>query len=184
MQGQGHANISLILPILMEKYLFCFAALLLVFASPMFAQALPTINALDVEILIYSGRPNPKFTVTDPAEIREIMGLVTGLPQPSSSATKGAETPSGGLGYQGIVVRNRSKVGAEVQSFTTRRSAVQLVRGGTPAITTSAAGAAAQPAAPEARVDSSSAIERRLLTLAQTRGVIDNVVLAHINSVK
>ena len=65
------------------------------------AQLAP--NALQVEVMIFSGRPNPVFTVTDPAEIREIMTLAANLPRPpalSASARLTTQPPI--LGYRTV----------------------------------------------------------------------------------
>lgn len=165
----------------MKTYRYYFAALLAIFSSTVFSQPVRDTNALQVEIMIFSGRPNPVFTVTNPAEIREIMSLVNGLPRPSSYATGSAASPSG-LGYQGIVVRNRSNVGSELESFVVNRANVQFTR--SQALGSKGKATDNVLAAPEARVDSSAALERRLVALAQSKGVIDEALVAHINSGK
>lgn len=169
----------------MKLYQLCLAALSLAIAPYMSAQSPSSSQALQVEILIFSGRPNPVFTVTDPAEIREIISLVKGLPAPSATSAITAESRPA-LGYQGIAVKSSTKVTPDADAFVVHRSTVRLAR---TAPSTSQAGTSGSSAAvpavnEEVRTDSSTALERRLLTLAQGHGAIDSAVFAYITSGK
>jgi len=167
----------------MKSYLF----LAFLFAVSIKMPAAPSADssALQVEVLIFSGRPNPVFTVTDPAEIKEITALLEGMPkQVAPAATTSTEQPK--LGYRGLVVANLSSVSPELQSLVVNHTSIQVKRATVPPtqIPSIASSALATPSAPELRVDGSRALENRLLTLARNKGVIDDLVLSHITSTK
>lgn len=164
----------------MKNYLVYGFILLLGFSLKMSAAPATGPSAMQVEILIFSGRPNPVFTLTDPTEIKEITALVSALPKaPAARATAG--TTDSVLGYRGIAVENRSMIAPELGSLLVNRSQVQLTRKAAPSAQT----ASATPVdASEVRLDGGAALENRLLTLARKHGAIDDALLSHITSGK
>ena len=73
----------------------------------------------DVELDIFSGRPNPTWTLTD-AQTASLLEMVDGLAQTESDAR------SGNLGYRGMIVRLR---GAKVREIVVH-AGVAAVNGG------------------------------------------------------
>lgn len=142
-------------------------------ASTMAAPEKSPPDQLVVEVLIFSGRPNPVFVVTDPREIRELTALAGALPARSPNSAERAAAPAQ-LGYRGIAVKNRSVANADVDSFVVHRSQVQVKR------KFAAQAKSTAEAAPEQRVDGNQALERRLLQLARAKGAIDDRLLAAI----
>jgi|GEM_PF-655488 len=182
----------------MNKYLFCLVSLLPFLSFSVNAQTPVAPNALRVELLMFSGRPNPVFTITDPAEIRDLTARVNALPKNSiAAAAQTADFPV--LGYQGIVVRNMSAASPELDSILVRRSNVRINRKAGPqakaaqaqaaSVSSAGASASAAPAAAaaepsELRVDGGNALENHLLSLARNRGVLDDALMNHITSQK
>jgi hypothetical protein len=160
----------------MKKYTLYLAALLAMISPAISADQKP--EALQVEVLIFSGRPNPVFIVSDPAEIREIVSLAESLP---GSPEAKASHPI--LGYNGIVVENLSTTLPDVQQFKVGRGDIDIVR---------KPGAQSRKAAPTAtdasqakvRRDGANSLETRLLSLARSKGAIDDRLLEHINRSK
>ena len=152
----------------MKNFILLFAAVLFSAAVSMNAQSITPPKSLKVEVLVFSGRPNPTFEITDPAEIKEITALLNALPRNAAAQENAGETPV--LGYRGIAVENTSSASAELRSFLVRRSNVQVSRG---ILTKSADGQARVAGAElEVRNDGSSSLEKRLLGIAQSRGAI------------
>ena len=120
---------------------------------------------LQVEVLIFSGRPNPIFTIEDPQEIREVMALLNGLPEhPVAKTGSEASAISSKLGFRGLAVTNLSTVAKEIRSFELGDSNVKLKREST---------SAASGVKPEFRQDSSKAVQRKLLEIGKSRGAVD-----------
>lgn len=152
-------------------------------------------TSLQVEVLIYSGRPNPVFTITDPAEINEITALVNAMPKNSATDTRSPSDQSV-LGYKGIVVGNLSAASPDLESMVVIRSNVHVKRKSSaqakaPQVQSAAASSATAAAAPAAsaessefRLDGGNILENRLLGMARNRGVINDALLTHINSTK
>lgn len=132
--------------------------------------ALP--EALEVRVLIYSGRPDPVFTITDPKEIKQLLDSARALPA-AATATGDAAYPK--LGYRGMLVTNHSKQNPELASFIAHRNSVRLQPSAGAATT-------ARTSAEEARVDGAGTLEQRLLTLAQAKGVLSPAALTHIQN--
>ena len=169
----------------MKRYSLYLTAFLAMITSAMSADTAKKPDAIQVEVLIFSGRPNPVFTITDPAEINEIMSLANNLPSPAvGAANQKAAAPA--LGYRGIAVENLSTTLPDVQAFTVHRGHVQLHRKQNPQAKPAASDPASsgQATSTDARNDGSAALETRLLNLAHTRGAIDDRVFDHINRTK
>lgn len=165
----------------MKRYLTA-VAFALVGTFTMTAQAqTPTLKkeTLKVELMVFSGRANPTFTITDESEIQEILNLVKNLPQ---KKLKEGETglPPSKLGYQGFTVTNNTKTSPEIKSFVVNGSAVLLdspSTAGTPA----ARGGVAEYAA---RADSSASLESKLLSHAKETGIASEEMLDAIQGSK
>jgi hypothetical protein len=136
------------------------------------AEPMPPAKAetLEVEILVFSGRRNPTFVITDPAVIREITNGVKALSAHPTLKTNGSLGNPGRLGYRGIRLRNGSSVNSDLEWFTVFRSAVEVVN--------KAANSK------EFRVDAAAALERRLIKMAEEKKLMDDVVLEHVKSVQ
>lgn len=161
----------------MKRYLTAVAfALVGTFTMPAQAQT-PELKkeTLKVELMVFSGRPNPTFTITDESEIQEILNLVKNLPQ---KKLKEGETglPPAKLGYQGFTVTNNTKTSPEIKSFVVNGSAVLLD-------SPSAAGTLAARGA-VARADSSGSLESKLLSHAKETGIASEEMLEAIQESK
>lgn len=162
---------------LMKKYTLYLLALLGMLSTAMSADK--KTEALQVEVLIFSGRPNPVFVVSDPAEIREIVSLAESLPGSAQEARPGQPR----LGYNGFVVENLSNTLPDVQRFKVGRGEIDLVRKPGTQSRKAAAGTDATSTA-RVRRDGANSLETRLLSLARSKGAIDDRLLEHINRSK
>ncbi|MFT3870317.1 MAG: hypothetical protein QM715_17855 [Nibricoccus sp.] len=158
----------------------------LFFSLFLIVSALPTMNAqnsaspaaLRVEILVFSGRPNPVFTLTDPAQIDNILATAEALPSSQAASSTATERPT--LGYTGIRVTNLSVNRASIQDMQVGRAGVRINR--KPAALGKAAAARVNP--PEVRNDATGALETQLLALARDHGAIDDHLLARLKKAK
>jgi hypothetical protein len=137
------------------------------------AQAKPPQQALRVTYLVFSGRPNPTLTVTDPAQVRAIEEKLA-----SARASKLRAEPAGEfiLGYNGILIE---RVGAAptASGFVVKRDVLR-VEG-------SAEKSDASAAAPVATVSrSASDLEALLLSVGREQGVLDAALLSAIQDTK
>jgi hypothetical protein len=137
------------------------------------AQAKPPQQALRVTYLVFSGRPNPTVTVTDPAQVRAIEEKLA-----SARASKLRAEPAGEfiLGYNGILIE---RVGAAptASGFVVKRDVLR-VEG-------SAEKSDASAAAPVATVSrSASDLEALLLSVGREQGVLDAALLSAIQDTK
>lgn len=139
-----------------------------------------TMKALKVELLVFSGRPNPTFLITDKQQIKDIMGLAKSLPK--NKALKDGESglPEPKLGYQGFVVTNQSAIAPEIKSFVVNGSAVQLAL----MPTGSAKGASKAGVEQSAAIDSSTSLESKLLSHVKNEGIVDDKLLEFIDQSK
>jgi hypothetical protein len=154
------------------KTLFPLSLILLGFATMLSAQSAPEPKGLRVEVMVFSGRPNPVFTITDAAQINQILAAAGTLPSASAAAASAqAEVERPKLGYRGILVTNLSDAGSDLQTLRVHRSAVRMTR------KQAAAAKAGVAAAAEARTDQSAALENQLLSLARSRGAVDDNLL-------
>lgn len=166
------------------RFLSLFALVLSVSFS-VAAEPTAPAESLQIEIMIFSGRPNPVFIVDDPAEIRDILGTVRSLPQTPAALAKDSSASAPVLGYRGITVRNLSRTASDVKSLVVNRSSVKVTRdnlASTKANSTTNAAAADNLAMTEIRTDSATSLENKLLELARRRGAIDPNLVAAINS--
>lgn len=140
------------------------AAGVLAGAAPMAAAA----PMLSVELLIYSGRPNPAFTIDDPQQVADILNAAAALPRNPQMAESERALPPSRLGYQGLLVTNHSTTVPALKSFVVYHSAVQL------AFADNRAGAH--------RIDAGAALEQRLLDHARRRRLVDDALLDQLTS--
>lgn len=78
------------------------ALIVATFAAPSVADSMT--DGLEVRILVFSGRSNPSFVLTEQAQIAELRSLVGAL-EPNPAFKRDSVLPSI-LGYNGIVVIN------------------------------------------------------------------------------
>lgn len=147
------------------------------FATMAQAEA-PKKDTLKVELLVFSGRPNPTFAISDEKEIQEILNLAKSLPQKQLKSGESA-MPQPKLGYQGFIVTNNTATSPEIKSFIVNGSAVQLALNSASADGTSARGAVVQQSA---RSDSYNALESKLLSHAKETGIADDEMINAIEN--
>ena len=152
----------------MKAWATCALLLSLIAAPLASAQDAPT--ALRVTYLVYSGRPNPTLTVTDPATIRSLQS------QLSSALATGAGVASTELqpvlGYNGIRVEAVGQDGAPQYTVKGR-----FLRSETQADAKAAATVAASAST------SASLVEAQLLKMAENQGVLSAAALANARKV-
>ncbi|MQA37087.1 hypothetical protein [Rugamonas aquatica] len=142
------------------------------------AQAGEIVKALKVELLVFSGRPNPTFVVTDPVQIKEILALAKNLPKKKGVSASDTDQPEPKLGYQGFIVTNNSDVSSDIKSFAVHGSNVHL------ALVTGAKEAGKSAVVQAAAVDADSALENKLLAQGQKTGAVDDKLLEFIENSK
>lgn len=139
----------------------------------------PKKETLKVELMVFSGRPNPTFTITDENEIQEILNLVKNLPQKKLKEGESALPPAK-LGYQGFTVTNNTKTSPEIKSFVVNGSAVQLDSVAS-AGTLAARGTGIEQSA---RADSNASLESKLLAHAKETGIASEEMIEAIQDSK
>jgi len=160
------------------KISFLLPFILFGLASVLKAQTPQETRGLRIELLVFSGRPNPTFTITDTKQIRDLFTSVNALAV-DANAKAGDDRPI--LGYNGIRVTDLSASEASAQSFRVRGSTVRIVR----KQAAKAGNAAADSViTTEVRNDHGSTLETKLLELARQQGAIDDHVLALIRKSK
>ena len=142
------------------------------------AQAGEIVKSLKVELLVFSGRPNPTFVVTDQAQIKEILALAKNLPQKKSAALGEENQPQPKLGYQGFVVTNNSDISSDIKSFVVHGSDVHL------ALVTGSKQAGKSTIAHAEGIDSDAKLESKLLAHVKDNGVVDEKVMEFIENSK
>jgi hypothetical protein len=160
----------------MKKY-FIKTALLIAgtLAFVMGSQAEDAMDTLKVELLVFSGRPNPTFVISDQNDIREILGLAINLPRNENIKDGGSALPESKLGYQGFIVTNKTAISPEVRSFVVHGSAVQV------ALAPASSNAEAEQVA---RIDSSASLESKLLSHMKKQRIVDDKLLEFIDNSK
>lgn len=161
----------------MKQFLIKFALIAAAACSAITAAQAQPIKSLKVELLIFSGRPNPSFVITDQNEINNILGTAKNLPQNDQLKAGKSALPESKLGYQGFKVTNLSDDSTEVESFRVHGSAVQL------AVVSSAADKKAV-VQQSARLDHGNSLESKLLSHGKETGVIDEKLLELIEASK
>ncbi|ATC63568.1 hypothetical protein CMV30_06145 [Nibricoccus aquaticus] len=160
------------------KISFLLPFILFGLATVLNAQTPQETRGLRVEVLVFSGRPNPTFTITDTKQISDLLTSVDAL-SIDATAKAGEDRPI--LGYNGIRVTDLSGSDANAQSFRVRGSAVSVIR--KQAIKAGKA-TADSIATTDVRNDQGATVETKLLELARQQGAIDDRVLALIRKSK
>jgi hypothetical protein len=147
-------------------------------AFSMMAQAETTKKeTLKVELLVFSGRPNPTFAISDEKEIQEILSLAKNLPQRQLKSGESA-LPTPKLGYQGFIVTNNTTTSPEIKSFVVNGSSVEL------ALNSAGAKTAARGVVVEqsARADTYNALQSKLLSHAKETGIANDEMVQAIEN--
>jgi len=141
----------------------------------------PNKETLKVELMVFSGRPNPTFTISDENEIQEILNLAKSLPEKKLKAGESV-MPQAKLGYQGFTVTNNTKSSPEIKSFVVNGSAVQLALNA--ASTTGTLAARGTGVEQSARADAYNALESKLLSHAKETGIANEEMVEAIQNSK
>lgn len=152
----------------MKRLIACLALLLGLFGVMDAQDATPTSKGLLIEIDCFSGRPNPKFIVTDPEQIANIKALLDGCVSRNASD---AETPviTEKLGYRGIKVSKLDDTNVplgSIYAFDVNKDKVLMYskKPDSRGIMTSLK---------QAHTDASAALEHYLLELALSQGQLN-----------
>jgi len=104
-----------------------------IFTVVLFLIAGVTMNAqntvkqekgLKVTIMIFSGRPDPTFTITDESIITKIKDSLGKMPK--NEKFNGETVSPAALGYKGILVENSSDLIPDMDSFVVHHSKVEF----------------------------------------------------------
>lgn len=134
----------------------CFAILLLMLMAGSGAAE----SALKVQVDIYSGRPNPTFTITNPAVIQQLVADLSAAPRSQDDPTA-VEKAVNRLGYRGVLVENADGIAGLPE--------VMRVFDGNVMIVDSLAGTFQL-------YDDSGKMERKLLRKAKNKGLITDLI--------
>lgn len=136
-------------------------------AAPLFAHAADA-PGLRITYLVYSGRPNPELTVTDPAQLRAIETRLTDAMAAPARAGAAAEPV---LGYNGILIEHvgGSAAKAKPQAATVKGQRLSMEAGAATAFESATATTRESAAAGD--------LEAMLLKLGHKRGVLDATTL-------
>jgi hypothetical protein len=126
-------------------------------------------EALTVEIDVYSGRPNPKVTLT-PAELAGLGRKIRSLCTAPDVATQPKKPYPSVLGYRGLHIARSSKAGT-AHSMSLARRTVHFAKDNAPLVCQDVM----QKAAGALYVDDANGeLERLLIELAHNKGVISD----------
>lgn len=132
----------------------------------------PATDTLYVEVLLYSGRPNPVFTITDPVEIKTILSAAKAAPKQAVAKTTAKKAA---LGYKGIAVEFLAAGSDEATAFTVKDDEITL---------SVSSPTAAKATTPDVRSDSGRALQRRLLGKGMEKGVLTEQLVSFIENGK
>ena len=134
-------------------------------------EASPAVKGFKVTILIFSGRPNPTFTVTDKNMIEKIESFFKKTPK--SSVLKGETVSPNILGYNGILVENLSDTMPDTDSFLVYNANVEVKNKKSP--DKSMINAILK--------DNTLGLQKLLIGEGQKQGVIDQTVIDYIDKI-
>lgn len=117
--------------------------------------------SLKIDVLLFSGRPDPSFTITDGALIRQIVSVFEALPTHPTLTDKDSALPPQ-LGYRGFRVTPTGMSG--ITSFDVYGTAVEV-------ISVPASGGAPIKSF---RFDTNAALEQLLFQIARAQGAVPN----------
>jgi len=146
------------------KHYIAIIAIISIFIAGVIMEAQGTnkpVKGFKVTILIYSGRPNPTFMITDENLIKKIESSLKSMPK--NSAFKGETVSPSILGYNGILVENLSDLAPNLESFLVFQSNVEL-KNKKPSET---------GVTKEILEGTASGLQEMLIREAQTQGAID-----------
>lgn len=152
------------------KHFISILAVILMFSSGLMMDAQETVKptkGLTVTIMIFSGRPNPTFTIKDESIISHISGTLSKMP--NTEKCNGLTLSPSILGYQGILVENTSDMMPEIESFIVRHANVELKN---------------KNATQNILDDFAAELEDYLIQLAQEQGVLDQNLVNVIKTQK
>lgn len=95
-------------------------------------------SGLTVQILLYSGRPDPLFTITDPARIAQIQQLFAQTKPDPTAGDRKTVLPSI-LGYKGVLILNPGGLGGLPRTIAVYHGNVEVRDGGGPRFLTGGA---------------------------------------------
>lgn len=131
-------------------------------------------NKLTVTFMIFSGRPNPSFTITDENVIKRLEGIISNLSKSQSRFKENTVIPPI-LGYRGIRVDNKSSFLTEIESFSVHKADVELMS------KSKSGGAESTGLEPKGGekvflMDAAQSIEDLLINLGLKAGAIDSKI--------
>lgn len=129
----------------------------------------------EVEVDIYSGRPNPVFTLTA-GEMTSVNNLIAAAPAAARASTDGKSIRPRVLGYRGLIIRSRSADG-RLTAMNVEISRGRILRRAS-AVAAAAPGADASTALLD---DSGRAVERFLVSLGSAKKVITADILQRMD---
>lgn len=132
-------------------------------------------NKLQVTIMIFSGRPDPTFSITDENVIKRLEGMLSNLSRSQSKFKENTVIPSI-LGYRGIRVENKSSFLPEIESFSVHKSDVELMSK-SKAEGVESAGSEPKEGEKVFLMDAAQSIEDMLINLGLESGAIDSVIV-------
>lgn len=118
---------------------------------------------LHVSVVLFSGRPDPKFVITDPREIAEILAAVRGFPRHASLDSTSA-LPHPMFGFRGVIIQNFSAQSPELGFLHVYGNDVEMLERLSPSLTVLPLRSF--------RFDAGGSLQQRLMNMAQARGVI------------
>lgn len=116
---------------------------------------------LHVSIVLFSGRPDPKFVITDPKEIAEILGSVRALPR-HALLNSASSLPHPMFGFRGVIIQNFSAQSPELGFLHVYGNDVETIERLAPSMLP----------VKGFRLDYTGTLQQRLMSMAQARGVI------------
>ncbi len=154
------------------KHYIAIIAVMLLFMAGIYIEAQDvsqTVKGFKVTILIYSGRPNPTFTVTDKNMIEKIESFFKNTPK--DKVLKGETVSPNILGYNGILVENLSDKMPDTDFFLVYNANVEVKN----------KKSADKSMINEMLSDNTLELQKMLIAEAQKQGVIDQKVIDYID---
>lgn len=95
-------------------------------------------GGLTVQVLLYSGRPDPLFAITDPTRIAQVQQLLAQAKPDPAAGDRKTVLPSI-LGYKGVLILNPAGLGGLPRTIAVYHGNVEVRDGGTRFLTGGAA---------------------------------------------
>ncbi len=87
-------------------------------------------RGITVQVLLYSGRPDPLFAITDPARIAQVQQLFAQAKPDPAAGDRKTVLPSI-LGYKGVLILNTGGLGGLPHTIAVYHGSVEVRDGGT-----------------------------------------------------